>query len=89
MAFNRMDHSSVRVIDTKKTMIAILMVKFRKPHYKELLLSTVGKTLYEYATRGKPSTWTARLRDGHLEGGNLLGECMMIVRDNIMSEEKK
>ena len=89
LAINRMDKFSLRMIDRKKTMIAILMVKYSKPHYKEILLSTGGKTLYECATRGKPSEWTARLKDGHLEGGNYLGECMMIVRDAIMREERK
>lgn len=63
----------------KDLMLACLRMKYTRPEYRTLLLSTGDAILHEMPLRGKPNAWS--FRNG--EGGDWLGQLLMQVRDEI------
>jgi len=66
----------------KQHMLNCLTVKFNKKKYRDILLSTSNAILHEKPMRGKGDDWT-------YPGGDLLGKLLMMVRDNIKSNNTK
>lgn len=62
--------------DKQTLMFCCLYEKFKKKEYKKLLLSTNNVILHERPMRGRGNDWT-------YPGGDLLGQLLMKVRDNI------
>ena len=60
----------------KKHMINCLNTKYKKKKYRDILLSTGDHILHEKPMRGNGDDWT-------YPGGDLLGQLLMIVRENI------
>tara|TARA_A100001015_G_scaffold320930_1_gene449206 strand:- start:2048 stop:2716 length:669 start_codon:yes stop_codon:yes gene_type:complete len=63
----------------KDLMLTCLRMKYARPEYRTLLLSTGDAILHEIPLRGKPNVWS--FRNG--EGGNWLGQLLMQVRREI------
>lgn len=69
--------------DKKLLMLKLLRVKFNKPEYKKVLLSTGDAILHEIPTQGKGGPWT--YRNGI--GGDWLGKLLTQVRDELNKSE--
>ena len=67
--------------------IEILLLKYKKPEYKKILLSTNNLYLLEFdrGAKNKSSKWAGIIQNGVLYGDNLMGIYHMIVR-NIISK---
>ena len=66
--------------------LKILRAKYEIPEYRDLLLSTGDKVIYEFQ-RGKCNKYSAHInKDGELEGSNKDGEWLMKIRDEIKNK---
>lgn len=81
MAIKQYDKSKLNNNNmSKDEWVKILMLKFKIPEFKDLLLSTNDKILYEFSRH--PDFYTAYLNDkNELIGNNFMGECLMEVRN--------
>lgn len=83
----------LRTIDKKKdTMLRALRVKFSKPKYANILLSTGTRTLHEKPMRGNgaKSLWTYKVdKAGNEHGQDFLGQLLMIVREELVEQQQK
>ena len=66
--------------------LKILRAKYEIPEYRDLLLSTGDKIIYEFQ-RGKCNKYSARINEnGELEGSNKVGEWLMKIRNEIKNK---
>lgn len=74
------------VQEKKDAMLRALRKKFRHPQYRDLLLSSGSRVIHEMPMRGNGSNslWTYKIgQDGKAYGGNLLGQLLMQVRQEL------
>ena len=71
---------------SKNEWMKILRQKYKIKEYRDLLLSTKGKIIYEFQ-RGKCNEYSAHInKNGELEGKNTLGNMLMEIREEILNE---
>ena len=72
-------------VTTDEDMLDCVVEKFKIPFFRDLLLKTGDKQIYEVPMRGAPSKWT--YKDG--EGGNRLGMILMDLRSKFNISESE